>query len=146
IVGDITKMETLSPEYFKGVKKVINAASVIIGPKEGDTPDRAKYSQGIKFFEPEDYRMENCYLDSKNHTCDMALLCRFVHVSSAGVTRPGRPGLDLSKQPPAVRLNKELGFVLTYKLKVTSLNLSIIIFSLYSCIPDYAQAKELKVS
>ncbi|CAL9059889.1 unnamed protein product [Musa banksii] len=53
IVGDITKMETLSPEYFKGVKKVINAASVIIGPKEGDTPDRAKYSQGIKFFEPE---------------------------------------------------------------------------------------------
>ncbi|XP_020250773.1 uncharacterized protein At2g34460, chloroplastic-like [Asparagus officinalis] len=41
----------------------------------------------------------------------------FVHVSSAGVTRPGRPGLDLSKQPPAVRLNKELGFILTYKLK-----------------------------
>jgi len=42
---------------------------------------------------------------------------RFVHVSSAGVTRPDRPGLDLSKQPPAVRLNKELDFVLTYKLK-----------------------------
>ncbi|XP_009408895.2 protein HIGH CHLOROPHYLL FLUORESCENCE PHENOTYPE 173, chloroplastic-like [Musa acuminata AAA Group] len=38
---------------------------------------------------------------------------RFVHVSSAGVTRPDRPGLDLSKQPPAVRLNKELGFILT---------------------------------
>lgn len=43
---------------------------------------------------------------------------RFVHVSSAGVTRPDRPGLDLSKQPPAVRLNKELDFILTYKLKV----------------------------
>ncbi|KAL0352945.1 UNVERIFIED_CONTAM: hypothetical protein Sangu_0875800 [Sesamum angustifolium] len=42
---------------------------------------------------------------------------RFVHVSSAGVTRPDRPGLDLSKQPPAVRMNKELGFILTYKLK-----------------------------
>ncbi|EXC10939.1 hypothetical protein L484_004838 [Morus notabilis] len=42
---------------------------------------------------------------------------RFVHVSSAGVTRPDRPGIDLSKQPPAVRLNKELGFVLTFKLK-----------------------------
>lgn len=41
----------------------------------------------------------------------------FVHVSSAGVTRPDRPGLDLSKQPPAVRLNKELGGILTYKLK-----------------------------
>lgn len=42
---------------------------------------------------------------------------RFVHVSSAGVTRPERPGIDLSKQPPAVRLNKELGFILTFKLK-----------------------------
>ncbi|XP_027347820.1 uncharacterized protein LOC113859205 isoform X2 [Abrus precatorius] len=53
VTGDITKDSTLIPEYFKGVKKVINAASVIVGPKEGDTPDRAKYSQGIKFFEPE---------------------------------------------------------------------------------------------
>lgn len=44
--------------------------------------------------------------------------CRFVHVGSAGVTRPERPGLDLSKQPPAVRLNKELDFILTFKLKV----------------------------
>ncbi|XP_017410658.1 protein HIGH CHLOROPHYLL FLUORESCENCE PHENOTYPE 173, chloroplastic isoform X2 [Vigna angularis] len=53
VIGDITKDSTLIPEYFKGVKKVINAASVIVGPKEGDTPDRAKYSQGVKFFEPE---------------------------------------------------------------------------------------------
>ncbi|KAJ6796394.1 Uncharacterized protein M6B38_218235 [Iris pallida] len=53
IVGDITKEETLVPSNFKGVKKVINTVSVIVGPKEGDTPDRAKYSQGIKFFEPE---------------------------------------------------------------------------------------------
>ncbi|KAH1236861.1 hypothetical protein GmHk_08G021960 [Glycine max] len=42
---------------------------------------------------------------------------RFVHVSSAGVTRPERPGIDLSKQPPAVRLNKELDYILTFKLK-----------------------------
>lgn len=53
VIGDITKDSTLIPEYFKGVRKVINAVSVIVGPKEGDTPDRAKYSQGIKFFEPE---------------------------------------------------------------------------------------------
>ncbi|KAL6198277.1 hypothetical protein ACLB2K_028069 [Fragaria x ananassa] len=53
IVGDITKESTLIPEYFRGVRKVINAVSVIVGPKEGDTPDRQKYSQGIKFFEPE---------------------------------------------------------------------------------------------
>lgn len=45
VVGDITKERTLLPEYFKGVRKVINAASVIVGPKEGDTPERAKYSQ-----------------------------------------------------------------------------------------------------
>ncbi|THU52397.1 hypothetical protein C4D60_Mb10t03560 [Musa balbisiana] len=290
IVGDITKMETLSPEYFKGVKKVINAASVIIGPKEGDTPDRAKYSQikgdspekveyigmqnlinavknsvglqdgellfGFKgnitgkliwgalddvvmggvsesgfqvdpkgnedggptglfkgvvstsnnggftsirtknFSTPEDlsaydgiemrvkgdgrrYKLilrTSSDWDTVGYTASFdttkeqwqtiklpfssfrpifrartlmyskfeydgklnptfvegsfqlpfssirayinePITPRFVHVSSAGVTRPGRPGLDLSKQPPAVRLNKELGFVLTYKLK-----------------------------
>ncbi|XP_044481342.1 protein HIGH CHLOROPHYLL FLUORESCENCE PHENOTYPE 173, chloroplastic-like isoform X1 [Mangifera indica] len=53
VIGDITRVSTLKPEYFKGVRKVINAVSVIVGPKEGDTPERAKYSQGIKFFEPE---------------------------------------------------------------------------------------------
>ncbi|GMY13124.1 rossmann-fold NAD(P)-binding domain protein [Fagus crenata] len=53
IIGDITKESTLVPEYFQGVRKVINVVSVIVGPKEGDTPDWAKYSQGIKFFEPE---------------------------------------------------------------------------------------------
>ncbi|CAB4287986.1 unnamed protein product [Prunus armeniaca] len=42
---------------------------------------------------------------------------RFIHVGSAGITRPDRAGLDLSKQPPAVRLNKELDFILTFKLK-----------------------------
>lgn len=53
IVGDVTKEDSLLPEYFKGVKKVINSVSVIVGPKEGDTSEREKYSQGIKFFEPE---------------------------------------------------------------------------------------------
>lgn len=52
---------------------------------------------------------------------------RFVHVSSAGVTRPDRPGLDLSKQPPAVRLNKELGFILTFKLKVSSYSMQALL-------------------
>ncbi|KAM7264547.1 hypothetical protein ACFE04_002230 [Oxalis oulophora] len=53
VIGDITDTTTMTPEKFKGVRKIINAASVIIGPKEGDTPDRAKYNQGVKFFEPE---------------------------------------------------------------------------------------------
>lgn len=53
VVADITKESTLLAEHFEGVRRVINAVSVIVGPKEGDTPDRQKYSQGIKFFEPE---------------------------------------------------------------------------------------------
>jgi len=41
---------------------------------------------------------------------------RVVHVSSAGVTRPDRPGIDVDKEPPAVKLNDALGGLLTYKL------------------------------
>ena len=41
----------------------------------------------------------------------------FVLVSSAGVTRPGRPGINLESEPPAVRLNDQLGGILTWKLK-----------------------------
>lgn len=40
-----------------------------------------------------------------------------VMCSSGGVTKWNRPGLDLSKQPPAVRMNDDLGGILTYKLK-----------------------------
>jgi SAM-dependent methyltransferase len=40
----------------------------------------------------------------------------WVHVSSAGVTRPDRPGIDVSVEPPAVRMNAELGGLLTHKL------------------------------
>lgn len=44
-------------------------------------------------------------------------LPKFVMVSSAGVTRPGRPGLNLDEEPPAVRLNDQLGGILTWKLR-----------------------------
>lgn len=37
-------------------------------------------------------------------------------ISSAGVTRPNRPEIDLSQEPPAVRLNDQLGGILTWKL------------------------------
>jgi hypothetical protein len=40
-----------------------------------------------------------------------------VHVSSAGVNPPDRPGLDLTKQPLAVHKNKDLSYILTFKLK-----------------------------
>jgi len=45
------------------------------------------------------------------------LSARFVYVSSAGVTRPNRPGIDVEVEPPAVKLNDTLGGILTYKLK-----------------------------
>lgn len=45
------------------------------------------------------------------------VLPQFVMVSSAGVTRPGRPGLNLEEEPPAVRLNDQLGGILTWKLR-----------------------------
>lgn len=44
-------------------------------------------------------------------------LPQFVMISSAGVTRPGRPGLNLDEEPPAVRMNEQLGGILTWKLK-----------------------------
>ncbi|MBW4561000.1 MAG: CIA30 family protein [Mojavia pulchra JT2-VF2] len=46
-----------------------------------------------------------------------ATLPQFVLVSSAGVTRPGRPGINLDEEPPAVKLNDQLGGILTWKLK-----------------------------
>jgi len=42
---------------------------------------------------------------------------QLVQISSAGVTRPGRPGIDLASEPPAVRMNEQLGGILTWKLK-----------------------------
>ncbi|NDJ25242.1 NAD(P)H-binding protein [Nostoc sp. B(2019)] len=48
---------------------------------------------------------------------DGTTLPQFVLVSSAGVTRPGRPGINLDEEPPAVRLNDQLGGILTWKLK-----------------------------
>lgn len=44
------------------------------------------------------------------------VLPKFVHVSSAGVTRPNRPGIDVDQEPPAVKLNTTLGGLLDYKL------------------------------
>ncbi|MGF1541459.1 MAG: CIA30 family protein [Pleurocapsa sp.] len=42
---------------------------------------------------------------------------QFILISSAGVTRPGRPDLNLEDQPPAVRMNDQLGGILTWKLR-----------------------------
>ena len=42
---------------------------------------------------------------------------QLVQISSAGVTRPNRPGINLAEEPPAVRMNEQLGGILTWKLK-----------------------------
>jgi len=42
---------------------------------------------------------------------------QFIHLSSAGVTRPNRPGINLEEEPPAVRMNEQLGGILTWKLR-----------------------------
>jgi uncharacterized protein YbjT (DUF2867 family) len=42
---------------------------------------------------------------------------QFVMISSAGVTRPGREDINLEEEPPAVRMNDQLGGILTWKLR-----------------------------
>lgn len=53
VVGDITKSETLTPLLMTNIQAVICCTAVKVQPVEGDTPDRAKYNQGIKFYMPE---------------------------------------------------------------------------------------------
>ena len=53
VTADITKPETLTPEIFKDVSKIICCTGTRVQPVEGDSPNREKYYQGIKFFMPE---------------------------------------------------------------------------------------------
>lgn len=52
-VGDITQSETLTPEMMANVRAVICCTAVRVQPVGGDTPDREKYNQGVKFYQPE---------------------------------------------------------------------------------------------
>ena len=51
--GDLTQPRTLAPEAFAGVRAIASCSAVKVAPKEGDTNDRSKYYQGIKFYDPE---------------------------------------------------------------------------------------------
>eukprot|EP00775_Hariotina_reticulata_P012925 gene12925-13053_t len=54
VVGEgLSQRRTLTPEMVQGVRAVVSCTSVKVQPKEGDTADRAKYYQGIKFYDPE---------------------------------------------------------------------------------------------
>ena len=64
-------------------------------------------------FEPGSFKLEVEYIKAYGGRATPQL----VQISSAGVTRPGRPGIDLAAEPPAVRMNEQLGGILTWKLK-----------------------------
>ena len=137
--GDITLPSTLNSQLMAEVSAVICCTGVRVQPVEGDTPNREKYYQGIKFYLPEvidspemvDYQgvknlveIAKNYLSSEgklliesNQVYDSQPTPQWIMVSSAGVTRPGRPGINLEEQPPAVRLNDKLGGILTWKLR-----------------------------
>jgi uncharacterized protein YbjT (DUF2867 family) len=51
--GDLTQPATLAASGFLGVRRVVSCAATVVQPKEGDDERRSKYSQGIKFFDPE---------------------------------------------------------------------------------------------
>ncbi len=51
--ANIVIPETLTPELMKGISAIICCTGTKVQPKEGDTPNREKYYQGIKFYEPE---------------------------------------------------------------------------------------------
>ena len=51
--GDITIPESLKPELMADVRAVICCTGTRVQPVGGDTPDRAKYYQGVKFYQPE---------------------------------------------------------------------------------------------
>lgn len=53
IQADITQPQTLTPAVIANVKAVISCVGVRVQPVEGDTPDRQKYYQGVKFYQPE---------------------------------------------------------------------------------------------
>ncbi|MDY7024290.1 MAG: NAD(P)H-binding protein, partial [Cyanobacteriota bacterium] len=53
VEGDLTIPETLTPQVTKDVTAVICCTGTKVQPVEGDTPNREKYYQGIKFYMPE---------------------------------------------------------------------------------------------
>lgn len=64
-------------------------------------------------FEPGSFKLEVEYIKAYGGQPKPQL----VQISSAGVTRPNRPGINLAEEPPAVRMNDQLGGILTWKLR-----------------------------
>eukprot|EP00188_Purpureofilum_apyrenoidigerum_P006392 Plantae.Rhodophyta-Purpureofilum_apyrenoidigerum.ctg9887.p1 GENE.Plantae.Rhodophyta-Purpureofilum_apyrenoidigerum.ctg9887~~Plantae.Rhodophyta-Purpureofilum_apyrenoidigerum.ctg9887.p1 ORF type:complete len:529 (-),score=109.50 Plantae.Rhodophyta-Purpureofilum_apyrenoidigerum.ctg9887:234-1763(-) len=47
----VTDLYNLQEDFFKGARAVISCTGTKIGPSD-DTPDRSKYYQGVKFYDP----------------------------------------------------------------------------------------------
>ena len=54
--ADITIPQTLTPPLMESVSAIICCTGTRVQPVEGDTPNREKYYQGIKFLSPESGR------------------------------------------------------------------------------------------
>ncbi|HAC63218.1 MAG TPA: NADH:ubiquinone oxidoreductase, partial [Cyanothece sp. UBA12306] len=70
IEGDITLPQTLTPKLIENISAVISCIGTRVEPVEGDTPNREKYYQGIKFYLPKvvDTPEQVEYLGMKNIT------------------------------------------------------------------------------
>ncbi len=53
VQADVSDARQLSAPVMEGVVAVVAATAAIVQPKAGDTVDRARYYQGIVFYEPE---------------------------------------------------------------------------------------------
>jgi len=47
VFADLAQPATLPPTLGDRVRAVVSCAAVVVRPKEGDTPDRSKYLQGV---------------------------------------------------------------------------------------------------
>lgn len=53
VQADVSDAKSLTAQAFQDVVAVVACTAAIVQPKAGDTEDRARYYQGIKFYEPE---------------------------------------------------------------------------------------------
>jgi hypothetical protein len=53
VQADVSDAKQLPASVMEGVVAVVAATAAIVQPKAGDTEDRARYYQGIVFYEPE---------------------------------------------------------------------------------------------
>ncbi|KAA8496614.1 hypothetical protein FVE85_0343 [Porphyridium purpureum] len=102
-VGDLYNIH---PDFFDGVSAIISCTGVKVGPVD-DTPDRAKYYQGLKFYPPEilEDTPENVeYVGVKN-------LASKVAAASLSGSESGASGSALLSFKDPAKINRTWGVV-----------------------------------